>query len=201
MKKSIKYILTISGLFVLGIVLIVLLALLLIQTEPAKNKIARIAETQASKFIDGNFTIGKIDGNFLSNIAIKSILLTQNNDTVVFCDEINAEYNLLPLLKNRLEINSAEIIRPQVFLKQINDSVWNMQQLLKPVPEKEKEETTDSKTFYFNLSNFSLTDGFIKTSAFDSIIPQQIKNLNIELSASTDKNSKQASLKNFSFST
>jgi hypothetical protein len=46
MKKGIKYGLFVPGSIILGILLLVLLAALLIQTEPAKRKIARIAETQ-----------------------------------------------------------------------------------------------------------------------------------------------------------
>jgi translocation and assembly module TamB len=201
MKKGIKYGLLVPGMFFLGILLLVLLAALLIQTEPAKRKIARIAETQVDKIINGNLTIGKIDGNFFTSISIQNVMVTMEEDTLVQIDEIKAGYNLWPLLRNTLEIHSAEIIRPQIFLKQINDSVWNVQQIVKPGPEKPEQETEPSEGFNIRLPVFRLVDGFIRTETTDTIIPQRIEKLNTELSLFWDENEQQAQLKQFSFST
>lgn len=201
MKKGIKYGLLIPGTIILGILLLVLLAALLIQTEPAKRKIARIAETQVDKIINGNLTIGKIEGNFFTSLSIKNVLVTMEQDTLAHVDEIKAEYNLWPLLRNTLDIHSADIIRPSIFLKQVNDSVWNVQHIVKPGPEKPEPESESSGIFNFKLPIFRLVNGLIRTETTDTIIPQRIENLNTELSLFWSENEQQAHLKQFSFST
>lgn len=201
MKKGIKYGLVVPGMLFLGIMLLVLLAALLIQTEPAKRKIARIAETQVNKIINGNLTIGKIDGNFFTGLSLKNVLITMEQDTLAYVEEIKAGYNLRPLLHNTLDVYSAEIIRPRLYLKQVNDSVWNVQQIVKPGPEKSEQKPESSVDFNIKLPLFRLVEGFIRTETFDTIIPQRIENLNTELSLFWDENKQQAQLKQFSFAT
>lgn len=201
MKKGIKYGLFIPGSIILGILLLLLLAALLIQTEPAKRKIARVAETQVGKFINGNLTIGKIEGNFFTSLSIQNLLITMEQDTLAQIDELKANYNLWPLLQNTLYIYSVEITHPQILLKQENDSVWNVQQLVKPGPEKPEPESESPGNLKIQVPDFQLIDGFIYTEAFDTIIPQRIENLNTRLSAFWAKNEQQAHLKQFSFTT
>jgi uncharacterized protein involved in outer membrane biogenesis len=76
-------------------------------------------------------------------------------DTLAQIDEIKAGYNLWPLLRNTLEIHSAEIIRPRIFLKQENDSVWNVQQLVKPGPEKPEPEPESREISKYNCLIFN----------------------------------------------
>src|SRR5690606_34648526 len=111
MKKGIKYDVVFPGFFILGIIFLVLVTLLLIQTEPAKRKIARVAETEVNKLLNGNLSIGKIEGNFFTGLSLQNVLLTLENDTLAQIEEIKASYNLWPLLRNTLDIYSAEIIR------------------------------------------------------------------------------------------
>ncbi len=201
MKGGIKYGLVIPGSIILGILLLVLLAGLLIQTGPAKRKIARIAETQVNKIINGNLSVGKIEGNFFSSISIQNVMVTMGQDTLAQIDEIKAGYNLWPLLRNTLDIQFAEIIHPRFFLKQVNDSVWNVQQIVKPEPEKSDTEPESSGNFNIKLPLFRLVNGFIRTETTDTIIPQRIEKLNTELSVFWFENEQQAQLKQFSFST
>ncbi|MEE4285365.1 MAG: hypothetical protein V2I31_04425, partial [Mariniphaga sp.] len=72
MKKGIKYGVVVPGSIILGILLLLLLAALILQTQPAKQKIARVAEIQVGKFINGNLSIGKIEGNFFTHLSLKN---------------------------------------------------------------------------------------------------------------------------------
>lgn len=201
MKKGIKYGVVFPGFFILGIIFLVLVTLLLIQTEPAKRKIARVAETEVNKLLNGNLSIGKIEGNFFTGLSLQNVLLTLENDTLAQIEEIKASYNLWPLLRNTLDIYSAEIIRPKIFLKQVNDSVWNVQQIVKPGTETPEDEPKSTGNFNIRLPVFRLVNGLIRTETQDTVIPQRIENLNTELSVSWTKNQQQARLKQFSFST
>ncbi|SHE96885.1 Autotransporter translocation and assembly factor TamB [Mariniphaga anaerophila] len=201
MKKGIKYGLVIPGTLLLGFLLLLLLAALLLQTGQVKHKIAKIAEVQVSKSLNGNLSIGKIEGNFFTHLSVKNILLTTEQDTLAQIDEINAEYNLWPLLRNLLDIHTVEIIRPQLFLKQINDSAWNVQQIAKQEQNTTEPASGSPGSLKINLANFRLIDGFIKTATPDTIIPQKVEHLNAKLSGYWSNNQQQAELKQFSFST
>jgi len=196
-----KYGLVVPAAVVAGILLLILLALLLIQTEPAKRKVARIAETQANKIINGNLTIGKIEGNFFSRISLQNVMVTMDEDTLAQIDEIKAGYNLWPLVQNTLDIHYAEIIHPKIFLNQVNDSVWNVQQIVKPTPEKPESTPESSGNFNIRLPVFRLVNGRIKTETPDTLVPQRIENLNTEISAIWTENRQEVQLKSFSFST
>jgi translocation and assembly module TamB len=78
MKKVIKHILRILGWMILGIIILLVLVSLLIQTRPVKNKLADVAENQSSKFIHGELAVGKIDGNFFTEIILEDFLVSYN---------------------------------------------------------------------------------------------------------------------------
>ncbi|HKJ78578.1 MAG TPA: AsmA family protein, partial [Prolixibacteraceae bacterium] len=200
MKKILKYTLIVLGWIILGIIVLLLLASLLLQTRPVKNKLANFAESQAQNFINGNLTIGKIDGNFFTGIVLEDVLLEYENDTLAFISEISAEYNLLPLLKGKVEVANAQIDDPYFYLEQYNDSTWNFQKVLKPVPEK-TDSLQSSGSMALSFPDFRINNGLVITDALDTIIPQKIKDLNTHLSFQLDGNEMTADLKEFNLVT
>jgi translocation and assembly module TamB len=103
LKKWIKYSLKILGGLILFIIIVVLLAAVLIQTRPVKTKLALVAGEQVSKLIEGDLSVGRIDGNFFTNIILEDILLTLDNDTIAYIEGFRAGYDLLALLKGTIE--------------------------------------------------------------------------------------------------
>ncbi|WP_372933534.1 translocation/assembly module TamB domain-containing protein [Mariniphaga sediminis] len=201
MRKGIKYSLLVPGSIILGVVFFVVLAGLLIQTEPAKRKIADLAEKQTSRLLNGNLVIGKIEGNFFTHLILKDVFITQGTDTLAGIAEINASYNLWPLWNKTIDVYSAEIIRPQLYLEQQNDSTWNIRNLMKPGQKKETTDSDGQTTMRLKLSAFRIVEGTIRTKTLDTIIPQTVENLNTELSFYFSENEQQATLKQFSFNT
>lgn len=201
MKKGIKYSLIIPGWFILGVLILLVLTGLLIQTGPVKQKIIAIAEKQVPRFINGNLTFGKIDGNFFTHLSIKNIQLVSANDTIAVIGQINARYNLWALRHKTLEIDTLEIIDPRILLKQLDDTTWNVQHILKTRPVKKKSESSATSAFRVLLPVFRLVNGNISVQANDSLIPRKIENLNTALSAFWTENGQRLQLKHFSFNT
>jgi translocation and assembly module TamB len=181
MRKGLKYSLRMVGGLVGFVLLILLLAGLLIQTQPVQDRIARFAEKQAASALNGELSIGRLDGNFFTSLKLSDVLLRLEQDTLASIDELELRYRLWPLLKNKLVVTSASIVRPFVHLKQQADSTWNFEKL---VPVSEPDTTSTSSNFKIDVAQFHLTNGNIRINALDTIIPQQIKNLNTELSLS-----------------
>ncbi len=186
------------GWFILGIIVLLILAGLLIQTRPVKQKLAEIATKQAANFVNGNVSLEEINGNFFTNLQLKNLLWTYESDTVAFIANLDLQYNLRPLLNGHLLIKSVEIDQPLFHLKQVNDSTWNITELIKPTSS--ATDSTDSESnFQVDLQAVQLNEGKILLTTPDTLIPEQIQHLNSNLSLHWEENRQSVQLKNFSF--
>ena len=200
MKKVIKYTLKTLGWIVLGIVAILILAALLLQTSYLKKKIAVFAVKQANTFVNGEVTLGEIGGNFFTGITLKDILVTQKGDTIGYIKELKTTYNLIPLISGKLDLRSVQLSSPRIFLKQINDSTWNVQHLIKPSSDTTPSDTTASD-FSIHLAMLQLVDGTIFIDSPDTLIPREINQLRILLSGSYHAEKQSLKMEEFSFNT
>ena len=199
MNKILKYFLLMLGGLIAFLLILIVLAALLIQTKPAKTKLAVVAEQQASRYLNGHLSIGDIEGNFFTNLKINNISLTQNKDTVASVRTFYARYNLWQLLSGKLKIHTALIDHPRLHLKQINDSTWNIQQLMKPAPEKAAGDS--AAQFSIDLASFRLVEGTINIGSPDTLIPRSVDHLNTRLSLHWSTDKQQIRLSRFSLST
>ncbi len=182
------------------IIFILAVAAGVIQTAAFKRKLAVIIENQGSEFVNGKLSVGSIEGNFFSTLALKDILVADNPDTLIYIEAIEADYRLWPLLRSKLVISSATITRPFISAKQLNDSVWNLQTLLR-LPDTPKKDTTRESSFEIDVARFVLVEGIIKIESQDSIIPQKIKNLNTDLSLFYSKDKQSLTISSFGLNT
>ncbi|WP_372772197.1 translocation/assembly module TamB domain-containing protein [Mangrovibacterium sp.] len=185
-----------------GLIGLFVLLTIVIQTPPAKRQIVQIAEMQAEKFIDGELTIGKLEGNFWNQIRLSQISLVQNTDTIASIGELNLEYQLWPLLKRKLVVRAIELKKPRLQLIQINDSTWNFERLLIEQSESDSTQIESSPlTLMIDLQKFEIDNGLITINASDSLIPEQVKNLNIQLQATYSDEIQDLRLNHISFQT
>ncbi|MGD9928433.1 MAG: translocation/assembly module TamB domain-containing protein [Mangrovibacterium sp.] len=201
MRKIITYPLKVLGWLLLALVVLLLAAPLLIQTQPVKRKLARLIEQQAPNFINGQLSLGEIDGNFFTRLSLKQVLLTDGTDTLAFIEAVEARYQLWPLLTGNLRVDSLTISRPYLYLKQVNDSTWNLQQLMKPLPSDTVPKPTSTSALSINLANFQLMEGAVKIDATDTIIPKAIGPINTSLSLYYSEKRQTLQLRDFSLFT
>ncbi len=200
MKKALKYSLYVIGWFLIGVVVLIIAAGLLIQTQPVKKKIAAFAETKASEILNGEISIGEIKGNFFTSLGINNILWTQGGDTLAYIAEFKADYELRPLLTGELLIHNAQISKPYFYLEQNKDSTWNVQYLVKPQEDNQEDEGA-SGDFKINISNFEIEEGQVRINTSDTIIPEKVNHLNSKLSLRYSSNAQKVELSNLSFET
>lgn len=200
MRNWLKYILRFLLWTVLTVMSVVTLTLILIQTGPVKKQIASFAEKQSQRFINGDLNIGKIEGNFISRLVLENILVTLDNDTIIYIQELDAGYDLRPLLNNKILIHYAVITRPYLCLSQNKDSVWSLQQIIKQREDQEKDTIQQSKTD-LDLPVFRIIEGRIKTDVRDTVIPRQIRNVNAKAEFHWSGKRQSATIENFSFVT
>ena len=145
--------------------------------------------------------MGKVEGNFFTGLILEDVLLTDNTDTTVYVAKVEALYNLWPLLNSKLEISSATINKPTIFTKQLNDSTWNLQQIVKISDTTKDSTATDSTSFEIDLSKSMIVERNIKIESPDSIIPKQIIDLNTELSLQYSSKSQKITINQFNLRT
>jgi len=201
MRKTGKYILRFLGWLLAGIIILLVIAVLLIQTKPVKQKLAVIAGKQAAKVLNGKIQIGEIKGNFFTRIELENVLWTYQKDTTVFIKSFQLTYNLLPVLGGNSIVGSAKLIDPYCYLKQEKDSTWVLQQLIKKNEKNKAVETNTSGSFSFNLTEFELIDGWVKINSVDTIMPRSIKNINTELGLKYASKKQVLRLEHLSFQT
>lgn len=199
--RTLKKTLGIVGWVLVGIVGLVALLPLAIQTPFAKKQIVKIAENIVNPMFNAQLSVGELTGNFFTHLELKDVLLIENeSDTIAFIPEIGLEYQLLPLLQGKIVVRKAAIEAPFIRLYQTADSSWNVQHLMKPSDE-EPDTTASSFNMAIVAQKVLLNNGKIHINAFDSIIPQAVNDLYIDLSARYAASDIEAQLNDFRFTT
>lgn len=178
--RIVKKILKIMGFTLGGLILLVGLVLLFIQTPIGKRQIAKIAENQVNKIINASISIGKIKGNFFTHLELDDLLLlSKDGETVAHIPAIRLAYQLKPLLNNEIHVNKIEIDNPYIFLEQYSDSSWNFAHLVLPTPD---DTTSSAFNMLVVLESLVLDNGKIVVNALDSIIPSRVEELRLVVS-------------------
>src|SRR6266849_5173798 len=92
-----KFIKTAGILFVVLILIFVAIAIFT-QTDYFRNTIKGVVEKAAGSATGQNFTIGKIEGDFIHGIRIKDVWFKIEGEPFLHLDEFSVKYSLLSVL-------------------------------------------------------------------------------------------------------
>ena len=196
MKKALK----IAAYFILAVIGLILLMVIFTQTVWFKNIARNKIETIVNEQLNGMLNIGEIKGTIFGGLIISDIRIEQNNSTLLYCKEINLDYNLLGIFSHSIKMNSVIIDSIFLRLNQIDDSTWNVMQLVKL-----QKEDTVSASFDWNIDvdkiKINNSNVYISTIDTASLIPHKIKNINFEVAAFISPESKQFNINHFAMET
>jgi hypothetical protein len=162
-----------------------------------------------------------IEGNILKGIKLNNFSITVRQDTLVKFSYLEVKYNIFKLFNKKISISSVVLQDPQinlVKLRGMNDSLqWNFDYLFGGG---EKEVDTTKSEFKWdviadnlkiNNGNFRILDSNLNDIPLRSITMKKnrwfnagnldIKNFNLDMSASYLKRTKIVNMKELSFST
>ena len=80
--KIINYIAKTIGRILIGLICVVLIIMLSLQTKPVKRIITQKVQVELNKILDAELTLQSIEGNFFDGIGLNQVFLKQNSDTV-----------------------------------------------------------------------------------------------------------------------
>ena len=185
---------------VTAIFLIIAAVFLLIQTAWFKNFLKEELLKIAHENINGTVDLDKISGNFFTHIELTGLtLLDEEKDTLLSLEKLGVEYSPLELISGRVVVDRIYLNSPRAHLKQGADSLWNFQNILKPVePDTTEKKSSETKlTFWLHRLRIKSGNIFIQTP--DTIIPKTIENLNLSLSGLYTSKKMMAHMKEISF--
>ena len=162
------------GLLVAALLVLVAVVVLLLQTGFGRNVVRNIAVGQIQNALAEGATveIARLDGNMLTNAELTGVAIRQNGETSVTIDTVRAQYNLLALLRRTFSAGRIDVIGPVVFARQLPDSTFNLQHLLKPSDELDSDTT--ASPFIVVIDSVLVARGRVETHFYtpgrDSIL-------------------------------
>ncbi|HKL71789.1 MAG TPA: translocation/assembly module TamB domain-containing protein [Marinilabiliaceae bacterium] len=188
----------------LGIVtalfLIIAGAFVLMQTTWFKNFIKDELLKIAHENIYGTVVLDKLSGNFFTHIELSGLtLLDEEKDTLLSLDKLSIEYSPLELISGRVVVDRIYLNSPRGYLKQGADSLWNFQNILRPIEADTTEKKSSKTKLTFWLHRLRIKSGNLFIQTPDTIIPKTIENLNLSLSGLYTSKKMMAHVKELSF--
>jgi hypothetical protein len=174
-----------------------------IQTQWFKTILKNKTVTMVNQQINGTLELQNISGNLFTSLNLTGItLLLPNGDTLATIKQIEVKYAPLALINGQVIINQLLFEEPLIFLQQQRDSSWNFQELLLPSqPDTSGEASSSPTKLSFFLNELHLSNGAINLDVQDTILPQKIKAIDLQLNAFYSAKKIMARLENLSFTT
>jgi autotransporter translocation and assembly factor TamB len=161
----------IAGMLVAGLVLLILL-----QNGTLNNQIVKLLTNQGNKKLNGELTIGSLEGNPLNLFFFNDIRISKKDTAVLFLDRLKINYNPEALFRKKLLVRNIGIEGLELEGKQRPDSSWSFMEVL-PVKESKDQQKTD-KPFDWQISvrQFRLDSIGLRLSPLAGTnIPSEIK--------------------------
>ncbi|MDF1544700.1 MAG: translocation/assembly module TamB domain-containing protein [bacterium] len=191
-------------LFWLSLILVVLIVSvgLLTQTGMFRSWIRNYAVGMINESLEGELSIQTLDGNLYSNMELTGIRVVLNKETVLAVEKVRVDYSILPLLNNRLQIDSLAIDSVQIRLSQLEDSSWNLMYLTANdtanAPPVEREEASD---YTIVVDNFVLSAVSAEINSLNPMIPRRVTDFGLHLSVAYESRELQIEIEQMQLAT
>lgn len=160
LKKIFKTFFWIFLYFFLAIVLFVLL----FQIYPFRKLVINTAIDLVNNELIGKIEVSDIKINIFKGVQIDSLKIFADGDVFADIGSIQIKYDLFPLFRKRLILDNIVIDNPKLkLIRNLNDSLWNFEKIVKPSEDTSVSETPD---WILNIKKFALNKGII--SIYDS---------------------------------
>jgi translocation and assembly module TamB len=116
---------------VVSLVLLAVIAVLVITgTDWGRERVRRYAESGLNGMIHGKATIGRLSGNLLTGMTVHNLTITDSaGQPFVAVESFTGSYEITSLLRKRIWIRDAVLVRPLVVLDRPPKGVWNWQRI------------------------------------------------------------------------
>jgi len=105
------------------------MAVIVTQTTWFKEWMRSFIVQQAAGYVNGDLSIGRLDGNLLFGVELENIGVTMDGKTVVDIKDVGLDYNAFTFLLGHVVLDDIRLNQP-VFHLEKTDGEWNLTRLI-----------------------------------------------------------------------
>jgi autotransporter translocation and assembly factor TamB len=106
------------------------MAAIVAQTTWFKEWLRAFIVRQAADYVNGELSIGRLDGNLLSGVELEDIRITMDDQTVVEIKDVGLDYNILTFLRGDVVLDDIRVNQPVIRVQKTLDG-WNILHLIR----------------------------------------------------------------------
>ncbi|MFW5972670.1 MAG: hypothetical protein ACOCTG_01660, partial [Bacteroidota bacterium] len=116
-------------------------AVILSRTDWGREQVRSIAVDQLEATVEGEASIGRIEGNLLQEIRLIDVaIVDEQGEPFLRADTISSKYDLWGLVRQRVILKDLRIVDARLVLNQPPEDEWNFLRIFDVDPEEEPEE-------------------------------------------------------------
>ena len=120
-------------------------------------------ETELKNRIDGTYTanVGKIEGNILGSVSIRSVEISKENKPVISTGKVVLKYNLLGLLTRKFEVKELQVDQPEIHVRRNPEGDLNLSDIFPDQTTQDPPQSQESPQFGFAVKYIKCENGTI----------------------------------------
>ena len=200
MKKKLKKLYKILLIAIVVFIVFLITTAIFTQTGIFKNWLKKQIISNSGKALIGSLVIGEIKGNLITNFAITDISFVKGPDTLLILPLFEIQFRPVDLIHKKITFRAVRIDSPRLKIKQLADSTWNYDKLLKKNNNKPNQDSDSDFNWQLTLDNLALNNGSLAFCPVnDGFRTLYFKNINALCSLNYEKNNLTGLLENLSF--
>ena len=140
-------------------------------------------ETELKNRIDSTYTanVGKIEGNILGSVSIRSVEISKENKPVISTGKVVLKYNLLGLLTRKFEVKELQVDQPEIHARRNTEGDLNLSNIFGDQTTQDPLQSQGSPQFRFAVKYIKCENGTIDYIDTQRSLDLRIDGITIEV--------------------
>jgi hypothetical protein len=162
------------------------MALIITQTTWFKEWLRGFIVRQAEDYVNGQLSIGRLDGNLFFGVELEDVDVTQHGKSVIGIKDVGLDYNVFTVIGGDVVLDDIRLNQPVLHVEKTEQG-WNLTQLIKARTPDEPRARRTLEIGEIGVSDGTLfIEGAVGTSGVD--VPSRIDKLDASVGVRTDEN-------------
>jgi hypothetical protein len=117
---------------VLAVLLVVVAAMLVVQTGWGHDRLRRLIVSQANRYLTATLDIGRLGGSIVRGIELDDVRVSRAGEPIIAIDRVTLSYSIRELIEGGTLIRSLSVDRPRIVAAKQTDGRWDIAALVRP---------------------------------------------------------------------
>jgi autotransporter translocation and assembly factor TamB len=172
------------------------MALIVSQTTWFRDWLRGFIVRQAEGYVNGQLSIGRLDGNLFYGIELGDVGVTMNGQPAVSVKQVGLDYNVFTLISGHVVLDHIRLDRPVLHLVKTAQG-WNLAQLIKA-----RTPNTNPNRQALEIGEIGISDGTMHIEGADTAaldLPARIERLDASVGVKSDEQELRVEVTHVSF--